>query len=250
MVRPATRRERPTRRERLRVETLQEIQATARRLLVTEGLDGLLLRGIARAMGMSAPALYRYYASREDLVAALVVELKSELTQVLEAARDAEPADDVIARLLAVCREFRRWAVANRAEFTLMFTSPGLGLERTPGDEKHEAGQRFAQVFGALVAQLYLERPFPIPADDEIEEPLANQLATWCESFPMALPLGVTQVFLSGWIRLYGSVSMELFGQLEFALHDAGPMFEAELRDLATLVGIGPEDWRPAVRAG
>jgi AcrR family transcriptional regulator len=239
-----------TRRERLRVETLREIQATARRLLVSEGLDGLMLRAIARAMGMSAPALYRYYASREELVAALVVALKSELTGALEAARDAEPADDVVARLLAVCREFRRWAVANRAEFTLMFTSPALGLERTPYDEREEAGQRFSQVFGALVAQLYLERPFPIPADDAIDEPLASQLAAWCESFPVALPLGVTQVFLSCWIRLYGTVSMEVFGQLAFALHDAGPMFEAELRGLSTLVGIGPEERRPSAASG
>ena len=51
------------------------------------------------------------------------------------------------------------------------------------------------------------------------------------------------QVFLSCWIRLYGMVCMEVFGHLQFALHDAEPMFEAELRDLA-----GCSAWRTDYR--
>ena len=41
---------------------------TPRAVLVAEGADGLSLRAIAREMGMTAPALYRYFPSREDLV--------------------------------------------------------------------------------------------------------------------------------------------------------------------------------------
>jgi hypothetical protein len=48
-------------------------------------------------------------------------------------------------------------------------------------------------------------------------------------------------VFLSCWIRLYGMVCMEVFGHLKFALRDAEPMFEAELRGLAALLG-GADD--------
>jgi hypothetical protein len=44
-------------------------------------------------------------------------------------------------------------------------------------------------------------------------------------------------VFLSCWIRLYGIVAMEIFGHLRFALDDAEPMFEAELRALAGVLG-------------
>jgi hypothetical protein len=46
------------------------------------------------------------------------------------------------------------------------------------------------------------------------------------------------QVFLSCWIRLYGLICMEIFGHLKFALDDAGPMFEAELHDLARVLGV------------
>ena len=63
--------------------------------------------------------------------------------------------------------------------------------------------------------------------------------AGWCSALPVALPIGVGQVFLSCWIRLYGMVAMEVFGHLEFAVPDAEPMFEAELFDLAGMLGFG-----------
>ena len=225
-----------TRRERLRAETVQEIQSTARRMLVSDGYDGLSLRAIARAMGMSAPALYRYYASREDLIAALVDELKIELTEALERVRDTEP--DLVGKLMATSREFRHWAVAHPAEFALVFTASAIGLDRPNDGTVDPTGERFGQVFGDLITELYLTQPFPIPADDEIDDTLKVQLQEWNDCFPQPLPLGVTQVFLSSWIRLYGTVSMEVFGQLKFALADAGPMFETELRSLGQLLGI------------
>ena len=57
-----------TRRSRVRDATVAEIKATARTLLVAEGPEALTLRAIARAMGMTAPALYRYFDSHEALV--------------------------------------------------------------------------------------------------------------------------------------------------------------------------------------
>ena len=238
-----------TRRERLRAETVEEIQSTARRMLISDGYDGLSLRAIARAMGMSAPALYRYYASREDLIAALIDELKTELTESLEKVRDAQP--DLVAKLLECSREFRRWAMAHPAEFTLLFTASAIRLDRPRETGRVDpTGERFGNVFGELITELFLTRSFPIPADEEIEPELRAQLQEWNDCFPEPLPLGVTQVFLSCWIRLYGTVSMEVFGQLKFALSDAGPMFEAELRTLGAMLGIGDDYVPPATGDG
>ena len=77
-----------SRRERLRESTLTEIRATARRLLVDQGPEAVSLRGIAREMGMSAPALYRYYDSREDLLTALVIDCYEELIGEMTRRRD------------------------------------------------------------------------------------------------------------------------------------------------------------------
>ena len=46
--------------------------------------------------------------------------------------------------------------------------------------------------------------------------------------------------FLRCWVRLYGMVSLEVFGHLRFALDDAAPMFEITLAELAALVGLAP----------
>ena len=238
-----------SRRERARADTLREIKQTARRVLVEHGVDGLALRAIAREMGMTAPALYRYFTSREDLVENVVADLYGELSDELEAVRDAvDPATPGV-QLMEVARAFRTWATTHHAEFGLLFGSAG---ERVLAEDVHTQGERPAQlaaarfggVFAALVARVYLEQGFPVPDDDELDPALQEQLTTWCAKLPVPLPLGVMSVFLSCWIRLYGMVCMEVFGHLRFALDDAGPMFEAELRNLGEILGV-ESDYRP-----
>jgi AcrR family transcriptional regulator len=235
-----------SRRERLRADTVREIKDTARRVLVEQGVDGLALRAVAREMGMTAPALYRYFASREDLVEHVVADLYTELCDVLEAARDAVVPVTPARQLLEVSRTFRAWASTHHAEFGLLFGSPAESVvaidAHGPGEgPAQQAAHRFGQVFGALVAQIYLDRGFPIPADDELDPDLREQLRGWCDTLPVPLPLGVMYVFLSCWIRLYGIVAMEIFGHLRFALQNAEPMFEAELRALAGVLGVADE---------
>ena len=65
----------PSRRNRLRAATMEEITATARRLLVEQGPEAMSLRAIAREMGMTAPGLYRYYSSREELLRHVVASM-------------------------------------------------------------------------------------------------------------------------------------------------------------------------------
>jgi AcrR family transcriptional regulator len=240
----------PSRRDRLRADTVREIKETARKVLVEQGVDGLALRAVARRMGMTAPALYRYFDSREDLVEHVVADLYDELSDVLEAVRDAaEPATPGV-QLLWVARAFRQWATTRRAEFGLLFGSAGervIDPADRHGDGEHPpqvAGRRFGGVFAELVARIYLEQGFPVPDDSELDPALAVQLQEWCAKLPVALPLGVVHVFLSCWIRLYGMVCMEVFGHLRFALDDAEPMFEAELRALGRALGVADE-YRP-----
>src|SRR3954451_4625574 len=237
-----------SRRDRVRADTVREIKETARRVLVEHGGEGFALRAIAREMGMTAPALYRYFDNREDLVGHVVADLYDELCAHLEAARDAaEPATPAVG-LLACSRAFRRWAITHHQEFGLLFGSAGDAVvpsgDRLHADENspaHAAAQRFGAIFAGLIAQVYLARPFPVPAEEEIDPGLGAQLREWMTTFPLELPLGVVRVFLSCWVRLYGLVAMEVFGHLKFALSDAEPMFESELHGLAEVLGVADE---------
>ena len=84
--------EAPSRRDRVRAATTQEIMQTARRLLVEQGSEAVSLRAIARAMGMTAPALYRYFGSHEELLRHVVGDIFSELAGRLHDAIQARRA--------------------------------------------------------------------------------------------------------------------------------------------------------------
>ena len=46
-------------------------------------------------------------------------------------------------------------------------------------------------------------------------------------------------IFLRCWVRLYGMVSLEVFGHLHFALDDPAALFDYTLAELAALLGLG-----------
>jgi AcrR family transcriptional regulator len=73
----------PTRRDRLRAQTLAEIRAHGLRQVDEGGTSALSLSAIAKEMGMTPPALYRYVASRDELRGALVTGAYAELTAEL-----------------------------------------------------------------------------------------------------------------------------------------------------------------------
>jgi len=223
----------PTRRERARAQTVAEIKAVARRHLVEHGIPGVQLRAIARDLGMTAPALYRYFDSHEALLTALVVDLYGELADVVEGAADAIQGDPW-ARLGEAARAFRRWSVTHPREFTLLFGSPIPGVGIAPDSDEKASGQRFGRAFGRLFAELWAAKPFP---PEELDPALERALQDYAEHVGIDMPVPVVAAFVSGWVRLYGAVTMEVFGHVSFVLSDAEPLFERELVSIARELG-------------
>jgi AcrR family transcriptional regulator len=226
-----------SRRDRVRAETTAEIKQTARQILVQQGPEAVTLRAIAREMGMTAPALYRYFGSHEDLIRHVVGDLFTEIGAGIGAAIDAA-GGGMTEKMIAACREFRRWGLGHKAEFGLLFGTPLPSLEAAHDDVVAECAGKFSGVFFALFYELWHKQPFPIPGDDEIDPGLREQLARYQEALGVDLPLGAGLTFLRCWVRLYGMVSLEVFGHLHFALEDAAPMFEITLAELASMVNL------------
>lgn len=260
----------PTRRDRVRAATMEEITATARRLLVEHGPAAASLRAIAREIGMTAPGLYRYYSSREELLRNVIAEMFRELAgDIRRAIEEAVPPhgagpggagldgaagtadgaghDDPAVRrahaalkMVAACREFRRWALGHREEFALLFGVPLPGLDDGRFDIAEQCALEFAGTFYALFLELWDAVRFPVPAPSDIDPGLRVQLGRFRDALRLHsdAPDGAILVFLRCWVLLYGAVSMEVFGHLQFALDDPAPMFELTLGDLARLVGL------------
>lgn len=232
-----------SRREANREATLDRIRAQARALLVSEGHAGVTLRAIARSIGMTAPALYRYFPSREDLLRDLIAALFHEIAETMEVAASEQDPDDLAGRLLAAATAYRSWSLSHRPEFELAFATPNAKEEGLPDDHPLVlAGQRFGGVFLEMFAELWVRQPYSVRTDSELDPRLAEQLAAWPAAQDTSLPLGALEVFLSCWVQIYGLISMEVFGHLDFALHDVGPMFDAMLAERAARLGL---EWRP-----
>jgi AcrR family transcriptional regulator len=237
-----------TRRERLREQTLQEIKTAARVHLVAQGPSGIQLRAIARDVGLTAPALYRYFPSLEDLVEALTVDLFGELCDAMEdAARDA---DDPFTRMLALSRAFRRWAIGHPHEFGLLFGIAPTALGQQPTNACQQASDRFGNLFATTFIALWEASPFPVETREGLPADLRVELDpywTWLTSTLVPdMPMGAVVRFLEGWVRIFGCVAMETFGHLSWAMHDGEPLFEQVMRSLAEMVQR-PDAYAPPV---
>ncbi|WP_019856161.1 TetR/AcrR family transcriptional regulator [Actinopolyspora mortivallis] len=242
------------RRESSRSTTEPDIRRRARNLLVREGQEAVTLRAIAREMGITAPALYRYYSSREELLFRLsedvCVDLSAELTASM---RDGATQLD---KVFAVCRGFRRWALEHPREFALVFATPTgakAGEKTAPTErdapgrpERHdELGRVFLRVAGPLMAEGVAESP-PASLPDELRVGLADSQRDLAESFAAegieipreALSAEAVYLLLRWWARLYGQVALEVFGQFPFDVSEAGRLFESMLVELATESGL------------
>jgi AcrR family transcriptional regulator len=230
----------PTRRDRLRAQTESEIKAAARQQLIDQGRDGVSLRAVARAVGLTAPALYRYFPGLDELLLALTADLYDELTEQLEAARDSDPQADVFERMLQTSRAFRRWGVAHPAEFGLVFATPQGSFAHAPATPCESASSRFGNVFAGLFLEIWETHPFPVEPVETMAPDLVENLSayhTWLtETLAPTIPMGAVVIFLEDWVRLYGTVAMEVFGHLSWAVPDGAAMFEQTMRSMAASV--------------
>jgi AcrR family transcriptional regulator len=203
-----------SRRERIRAETLREIREIGARQVDEGGLAALSLNAIAKEMGMSGPALYRYFASRDELLAALIVDGYGELTRAVETAdRD----------LGAVAEAYRAWALAHPRRYGMLFG------ERPEGFRDPE--EAIAAIQGAMnvVVRILAEHEAP-PAPDALT-PALTAWATRRDGLE-GLPAGVLRQGVRFWTRVHGIVSLELAGVFRDMGLDAGALIADEVAGL------------------
>ena len=137
-------------RQDARERTEAQIIELGRRQLVTEGAAGLSLRAIARDLGMVSSAVYRYVASRDELLTLLLVDAYTDLADAVDGARATHGVswrDD----LQTMAHAMRRWAVEHAAGWALLYGSPVPGYH-APAERTTAPGTR---VMGALLATVH-----------------------------------------------------------------------------------------------
>ncbi|AQA11448.1 TetR/AcrR family transcriptional regulator [Streptomyces malaysiensis] len=224
------------RRERYRKQTREEAKAVALAQLSESGTAGISVNAIAKAMGMTGPALYRYFASRDELLTELITDTYRDLAETLaRAVADAAPAD----RFRALARALRDWAKRQPDRYLLIYGTPVPGYHAPPETTEIAAGL-MRTIFDACATVgeageageaggggVDGGRQQPLT---ELEAELARHLEGTGPWGPGEEPGGeVKGRALRTWTRLHGVISLDVQGQFTGMGFDPSVLFEAEI---------------------
>ncbi|GHH00478.1 TetR/AcrR family transcriptional regulator [Streptomyces rubradiris] len=209
-----------TPRERYRAQVREEIKKHAWDQIATAGASALSLNAIAKRMGMSGPALYRYFSSRDELITALVKDAYRSLADTFRARAEAG------ADLRDLAHALREWALADPQRYFLVYGTPVPGY-RAPDDTTRIASEIMAVILDACAAG---------QGPDEPASPLEEHLHThraWAGQHPA--PPSALRRALAFWTRLHGVLSLELAGQFTGMRFDPARLYTAETESVAHL---------------
>ena len=227
----------PTRRERQRAATEAEIKEVARSLMRQHGPADLRFTAIAKPMGMTAPALYNYFAGRDALIAALTADAYRDLAADVVTAGESCAADDVGARWLAMGTAYRRWARREPEQFGLVFTPPLRRQEvgAPTQDAATDALPQLACLFIRAAQSKTLRTPLVRGAADDVVDCAASTIPEMGDLVPAAS----LQAMLQAWATVHGFTCLEAYHQLDWMSDQARDrLFSATLHAAALAAGI------------
>ena len=219
---------RPTRRDERRVQTVREIKSLAMAQVSEGGPDAVSLSAIVREMSMSPAAVYRYFASRDALLADLVVDAYDELADSLAALGSTGTAED---HLAAVLHGLRAWAQRHPNSYRLIFhTSIGSG-ENFAAERTVPASSRSMRVLvDAISAVADAGEAAQASLRVHLGAELLNAVGRWRDAAGLgAYPIEVLALGFLSWTRLHGVISLELGGHLAATGIGASALFDSEV---------------------
>lgn len=217
---------------------MRDIVRIGRSHLATDGAAALSLRAVARDLGVVSSAVYRYVASRDELLTLLVVDGYEELGDAVDAALvKVDPADHA-GRMSAIGRAVRAWALREPATYALLYGSPVPGYA-APTERTTETGTRVIRRLVEVWEDAWVAGSLGLPDEPVVPRRLSRDLARVRREMGLTAPDALIARGMLVWAALFGCVSFEVFGQYgPNAFTDPKDVFEHHLRVLVATVGI------------
>jgi AcrR family transcriptional regulator len=232
-------------RARYREQTRGEIKDVALRQLADGGVSAIALTRVAKELGLSGPALYRYFSSRDDLLSALIRDAYDDIAAVIGAAAENATKRSRRQRLRSLGEAYRGWATGQPHRYLLIAGSPLPGYSAPP-----DTALRARAALGPFLPVFARAEPSPAVL------PVVRQMDAWAREDPQVAEW-VTQ-YLTGpgggdqtgdqagdetgralagavlaWTRMHGVVSLEVDGQFTGMGLEPRALLEAEVEALA-----------------
>lgn len=218
--------------------TSNAIKATARQLMAEKGTAGLSLRAIARELELTAPALYHYYPSLDDLITALIVDAFTGHAAYVRQQRDVAAAAGKGYReqLFVAMQAYRHWALDHPTDFQLVYGNPIPGYV-APTEVTVPAARSLGEVF--------LETLVAAVAAGDID------LATLTDPIPPTVRshyqrhfglddagAQLFQLMNQVWSLMHGMVTLEIYHHAAPVVGDTTAFYEQALRQQFRLMGM------------
>jgi AcrR family transcriptional regulator len=214
-----------------RQTNLQEaIKDTAWKQIAEPGASSLSLRSIARELGITAPAIYNYYPSRDDLVTALIVDAFTSLAEAQETSITGLAENRRAVRLSALGLAYREWAVTYPQRYHLIFGTPIPNYTAPEEVTLPAAAQALVPLIRAIqdlasAGELRTERMA------KMSPKLKSMLGAWSE-FAGGFDHEVLYLALVIWSRVHGLVMLEITHQIPSFFDDPAEVYRQEIKNI------------------
>ncbi len=224
---------RPTRKEQIPnlPETIKEI---AWKIIAKYGAPALSLRAIARELKLTAPAIYSYFPSRDDLVTSLAMDALVSLEDSQKKSIELIPADKLEKRLTTLGLAYRDWAIQHQQHYQLIFNT------MIPGYEVPDISTIHASAWAMLplietVQGLYTLGKLRVERLPKLTPGLKTMLKRWREWIgESASEVHIEALYLAFviWSRVHGLVTLELLHQTPPFVTDPGEIYRREIESI------------------
>jgi len=151
----------------------EHILACACDLYVNAGLEGFSMRKLAKAVGVTAPALYRHYENREHVIADVVREAYREFSAYLYRALEGRTP---LERIVKAGEGYLDFALEHPRWYQILFISPAqLGMDRLPDD---------IEAHGCAIHQFWVDRVREVQDEGLMKagDPMEVSLTMWAHA--------------------------------------------------------------------
>ena len=220
--------------------TSHAIKDTARQLMAEKGTSGLSLRAIARELEITAPALYHYFGSLDELITALIVDAFTGHAEYVRQARDAAAAagEAPHQQLLTAVLAYREWALAHPMDFQLIYGNPIPGYV-APAEVTTPAAQKSGEVFmettmaaiqaGELtIPETYRQIPPTVYAHYQAKFGMDDEVAQ------------IFHVMNMVWSMMHGMIALEIYNHAAPVVGDTDASFAQTIAQLFSTLGVEP----------
>lgn len=223
MVRPTLKKQIPN---------LQEaIKETAWNQIAELGAPALSLRAIARELKITAPAIYNYFPSHNDLVTALIVDAFTSLGNSQKSTLEAGKGKDAAANLFSLGIAYREWAVTYPQRYQLIFGTP-IPNYSAPDETTFPPAAWALLPLMQTIQSLFVEDRIRLENLEKVSKKLKPMLESWKVFVGGDFDAEALYLAYVVWSCVHGLVMLELGRQIPAFITDPAEVFNREVSNI------------------